>query len=120
MTTLTRHQGSCHCGAVRFAAELDLNALATCNCSMCGRTGAIMAFVSAKQLEKLSGDEKLTDYQFGKKVIHHTFCSVCGVRPYAMGRAPDGSEAAMVNVRCLDGVDVHTLKINKQYDGKSL
>ena len=79
-----------------------------------------MAFISANQLQKLSGEDKLTDYQFGKKVIHHSFCSICGVRPYAMGRAPDGSDAAMVNVRCLDGIDVHAHKVSKQYDVKSL
>lgn len=116
--TTEKHHGACHCGAVTFDAELDLSSLVTCNCSICGRTGMIMAFVGADHLHKLSGEEKLTDYQFGKKHIHHMFCSVCGVRPYAMGERPDGTKSAMVNVRCLDGIDVHTLKIAKQYDGK--
>lgn len=114
------HHGSCHCGAVQFDAELELENLATCNCSMCGRTGAIMAFMPAKLLTNVVGEDKLTDYQFGKKVIHHTFCSICGMRPFARGAGHDGAEWAMVNVRCLDGVDAHTLTISKTYDGKSL
>lgn len=114
------HQGSCHCGAVTFRVDVELKGLATCNCSICGRTGSIMAFVPLEKLERMAGAEKLTDYQFGQKRIHHTFCSVCGVRPYAQGVGPDGKASAMVNVRCLDGVDVHALEITSKYDGKSL
>lgn len=117
---MSLHHGSCHCGAVQFDAELDLAEVATCNCSICGRTGAIMAFLPADRLSAVAGEDKLTDYQFGKKAIHHVFCSICGVRPFGRGQGDDGSAWAMVNVRCLDGVDVHALPIKKQYDGKSL
>ena len=113
------HHGSCHCGAVQFDVELELENLLTCNCSMCGRSGAIMAFVPAPKLTEIQGEERMTDYQFGKKRIHHSFCSVCGVRPFGRGQGDDGSAWAMVNVRCLDGVDCHTLKISRQYDGRS-
>jgi hypothetical protein len=117
---MTISRGSCHCGAVTFEVDVALDQLATCNCSICGRGGAIMAFVPAEKLKRLGGEDKLTDYQFGKKNIHHTFCSVCGIRPYAMGAGPDGKASAMINVRCLEGVDVHALKIAHQYDGKAL
>lgn len=117
---MTIHKGSCHCGAVTFTVDLELKNLATCNCSICGRTGAIMAFVPLSSLQRLAGSDKLTDYQFGKKRIHHTFCSICGVRPYAEGLAPDGSPSAMINVRCLDSVDPHAVEITHQYDGRAL
>jgi hypothetical protein len=111
------HLGGCHCGAVRFEVELELKDLATCNCSICGKSGAIMAFVPASQLRQTAGQDALIDYQFGKKSIHHTFCRTCGVRCFSTG---EGSEAwSSVNVRCLDDVDVHALTITKQYDGKS-
>jgi len=116
---MSQHHGSCHCGAVQFDADVNLAELATCNCSMCGRSGAIMAFVPASSLTGVTGEDKLTDYQFGKRSIHHAFCSVCGVRPFGRGEGNDGSAWAMVNVRCLDGVDVHTLTVAKQYDGKA-
>lgn len=110
--------GSCHCGAVTFDVDVDLEKLITCNCSICGRTGSIMAFVPADKLQRLSGEDRLTDYQFGAKRLHHVFCSVCGVRPYAMGGGPDGKPMAMINVRCLEGVDVHALKTTP-YDGRA-
>jgi len=117
---MANHEGGCHCGAVRFQADLELKDLATCNCSLCGKSGAIMAFLPKDKLRQTAGDGMMTDYQFGKKSIHHAFCKVCGVRPFARGQGHDGSEWAMVNVRCLDGVDAHGLEITKRYDGKSL
>lgn len=109
--------GSCHCGAVGFEAQVPLEGLATCNCSICGRTGAIMAFVPAERLRPTRGEDHLVDYQFGAKTIHHAFCGTCGVRPYARGTGHDGAAWAMINVRCLDGVDVHALEVTHRYDG---
>lgn len=120
MSSPSVHHGSCHCGAVQFDVELALEGLLTCNCSICGRSGAIMAFVPFARLTGIKGADHLTDYQFGGRNIHHAFCSTCGMRPYGWGTGQDGSAYAMVNVRCLEGVDVHTLKIDRQYDGKSL
>ena len=118
---MATHHGSCHCGAVQYDVEgLELDGLVTCNCSICGRTGAIMAFVGRPQISNITGEGNLTDYQFGKKSIHHAFCKTCGVRAYGWGTGPDGKEMVVVNARCLDGVNVHELKISHQYDGASL
>jgi hypothetical protein len=114
------HHGSCHCGAVRFDVDMELQGLITCNCSICGRTGSIMAFVPKSTLTQTAGEDQLSDYQFGKKTIHHVFCKTCGVRPFAWGVGQKGEEYAMINVRCLDDVDVHKVTIAQQYDGKSL
>ncbi len=116
---MTVHQGGCHCGQVRFEADLELKGLTVCNCSICGKTGVIMAFIPREQLKVTSGEAQLTDYQFGKRRIHHHFCSVCGVRSYGEGPGPEGKSFAMVNVRCLDGVNVHELAIERHYDGRA-
>lgn len=119
-TAATLHHLSCHCGAVQLDAEFALAGLATCNCSLCGRSGAIMAFVPADKLSNIQGEDHLTDYQFGQKRIHHGFCRICGVRPFARGPGDDGREWAMINVRCVEGVDAHTLLVTRKFDGKSL
>jgi len=89
-----------------------------CNCSICAKTGTLLTFVPASSFKLLSGEEALTDYQFNRQVIHHLFCNTCGVRSFARGVGPDGSEMAAINARCLDGFDMAQFPI-QNYDGKS-
>jgi hypothetical protein len=119
MSESKTYRGSCHCGKVKYDVELDLSGpVLACNCSMCGRTGSLMTFVSEDKFKLLSGEESLSDYQFNKKQIHHLFCNNCGVRSFARGVGPGGVSMCMINARCLDGVDPLTLEL-KHYDGKS-
>jgi hypothetical protein len=111
--------GGCHCGQVRYRVSLDLEAPATaCNCSICSRTGTLLTFVPSNQFTLDKGEEALTDYLFNHKVIHHLFCSICGVRSFARGAMPDGTPMVAINARCLDGVDPESLNV-RHYDGKS-
>jgi hypothetical protein len=99
------YTGSCHCGAVRFEADLDLaQGTFKCNCSSCFKTRAWLAGAKASDFRLLAGEQSLADYQFGKRRIHHRFCKTCGVRPFAQS----GDQVA-VRVNCLDGVDPYEL-----------
>lgn len=94
------HEGSCHCGGVRFRvaapAELEVH---ECNCSICERVGYLHLLVTREQLDLLAGRELLTTYRFNTGTAQHTFCSVCGVKPFYVPRShPDGFS---VNARCL-------------------
>lgn len=52
--------------------------------------------------------------------IEHQFRSTCGIQSFALATNPKtGAKMAAINVRCVDGVDVDTLKI-KKVDGRSL
>lgn len=75
------------------------------NCSICMRTGWLLAFVPAAQFRAISGEETMRDYQFGKKSLHHLFCPTCGVRTFSRGRSGKGEETVAVNLRCLAGLD---------------
>jgi hypothetical protein len=112
------HTGSCHCGAVRYEVTMKLDGLIACNCSMCGRSGTILGFVPADRFTLVAGEDSLTDYQFNHHVIHHTFCKVCGIKPFARGTGPDGAPTVAINVRCLEGVDPFALQPH-QYDGRA-
>ncbi len=112
------YTGGCHCGAIKYRVSLDLQGAISCNCSICQKTGSLLAFAPASQFELLS-HEGLSDYQFGKKRVHHHFCSRCGVRSFARGKMPDGTETVAVNVRCLDGVELEAIPLRK-FDGRSL
>ena len=106
----SEYQGSFHCGSVKYKAKVNLEKLITCNCSMCNRAGTILAFVPKSDFQLESGEGNVTDYQFNKKVIHHLFCKTCGIKSYGWGTGPDGTKMYAVNVRCLEGVDITTLK----------
>ena len=111
MATQTHH-GSCHCGAVRFACELDLSAGTTrCNCSFCHKARFWMTLVKMSQFRLLQGAEALSDYQhtpegMAAPFLHFTFCKHCGVRPFTRGGVlPQlGEEFYAVNIACLDGI----------------
>jgi hypothetical protein len=114
-----QHAGGCHCGKVRFEVTLDLAEKAiVCNCSMCGRSGTMLRFVPVEKFKLLSGADSLTSYRFNSKVIDHLFCSTCGIKSFATGKGPDGTEIRAVNVRCLDDIDVSAIP-TMPYDGKS-
>jgi hypothetical protein len=119
MSETKTYTGSCHCGAVRYQATLDLSQpVLSCNCSMCGRAGAYLSFVPESEFKLQSGSDNLTDYQFNKHVIHHVFCKTCGIKSFARGKKADGSAMVAINVRCLEGVELDKLKVN-QVDGRS-
>ena len=119
MSESKTYRGSCHCGNVKYDVELDLSGpVMACNCSICGRTGSLMAFVPEEQFKLLAGETSLTDYQFSSKQIHHLFCSNCGVRSFARGTGPGGASTCMINVRCLEEVDPLALEV-RHWDGKS-
>ena len=100
--SLQTYSGSCHCGAVRFEVDADLEAgTMRCNCSICAKSRFWLAFVPAARFRLLAGEDKLADYRFGAGRIGHRFCTTCGVKPFGM--AVDGSGVA-VNVACLDGL----------------
>jgi len=104
------YQGSCHCGDVRFEADIDLaQGTFKCNCSICFKSRAWMAGVPVDAFRLLSGQAGLRDYQFGKERIHHLFCARCGVRSFAHGRDDKGNGFYAIRVNSLDGVEPQEL-----------
>ncbi|PZR00952.1 MAG: aldehyde-activating protein [Cereibacter sphaeroides] len=110
--------GSCHCGAVSFTVDADLPTEAvSCNCSICRRNGALLAFFPATAFT-LKGGDKLSTYTFNSHKIKHMFCQTCGVEPFAMANAPDGTEMRAINLRAVPASDLDALTL-KHFDGAS-
>jgi len=101
------YHGSCHCGAVRFEADVDLAAgTGKCNCSICTKTRNWSVMLRPEDLRVLAGEDQLADYQFGSKQGHHLFCRTCGVRPFGRGYVEQiGGEFASVQLAALDDLD---------------
>ena len=94
--------GGCHCGAVRFEAELaepPVPAL-DCNCSMCSMTGFLHIVVPHEKFELLTGRDALTSYRFGTGAAEHLFCRICGVKSFYQPRSH--LDAWSVNANCID------------------
>lgn len=115
-----KHAGSCHCGRIAFEVEADLpTEVMACNCSICGRKGALMWFVPRQALTLLTPPEAMSTYTFNKHAIAHRFCPTCGIHPYGEAASPTGEQMAAVNVRCLEGVDIAALKV-QHFNGRDL
>ena len=96
-----KYFGSCHCQAVTFTVEAAEEVeVEDCNCSICSKFGFLHLIVPKRNFELLTGQEYLTEYRFNTGVAKHTFCKICGAKPFYIPRSnPDGVD---VNVRCLD------------------
>lgn len=95
------YKGSCHCGTVTFEVEApEQLEVENCNCSICSKSGYLHLILPKSRFRLLTGEEQLTTYRFNTGVAKHTFCNICGVKPFYTPRSnPDGID---VNVRCLD------------------
>jgi hypothetical protein len=103
------HKGSCHCGAVQFEVEGELDAGFICDCSLCRRKNAIMVRLPKEQFRLLKGEGDLTMYQWNTKIAKHYFCKHCGIYTHHQPRtAPD---MMGVNLGCIDEIDARALPI---------
>ncbi|MEM1102964.1 MAG: GFA family protein [Pseudomonadota bacterium] len=110
-------RGACHCGAVVFEAFVPPRiTVDACNCSICAMTGFLHLIVPEAHFRLLSGADKLSVYKFNTGVAEHTFCSVCGVKPfYRLRSNPDGRS---INYRCLDPNDFESVE-TRAFDGRN-
>ncbi|RPE80165.1 GFA family protein [Vulcaniibacterium tengchongense] len=112
------YQGSCHCGAVKFEVDGEIDGALSCNCSICRRKGALLWFVPRARLQ-VRGEDALASYTFNRHVVRHRFCRTCGMHPYGEGVGPDGQAMAAVNLRCLEDIDLAAIPV-RQFDGRAL
>lgn len=107
---LKTYRGSCHCGAVRFEAQLDLSESSfRCNCSICRRTRFWPAVARPEGFRLLAGDEDLTRYVFNTRSNEHFFCRTCGVRAFGVGNDTPIGRMYGVNIGCLEGLSEEEL-----------
>lgn len=113
MATKTYH-GSCHCKAVRFEVDLDLEqGTGKCNCTFCWKQRMWKASAaSPANFRLLQSEEALSDYgksgEWGEG--HHRFCRHCGIATHSHGNIQAmGGEFLSVHVSALDDLPVDEL-----------
>ena len=113
---MTVYRGGCHCGRVAFEVDGELARVSECNCSICSKKAYLHWIVPRDRFHLLTPAEDLATYTFNTGVAQHHFCRVCGVASFYIPRSdPDKVD---VNARCLDGVEVAALQIER-FDGRN-
>lgn len=86
--------GSCDCGAVRYAVQLDL-------AGRDPRTGSVWErSVPSSGFRLLRGQESVIGYQFSAEDAYHFFCTCCQTRAFSLS-APGGAAAYSVDLKAL-------------------
>jgi hypothetical protein len=107
---IKKYLGSCHCGSVRFEADIELsNGTMRCNCSFCLKIRCWAVAVQPESFLLISDASALTEYRFGSKKERHFFCKQCGVRPFGIADSAKRGLFYGVSVTCLDSATVEEL-----------
>jgi hypothetical protein len=111
-------EGGCHCGLVRFEADVPEQTLEVqdCNCSICSMTAYLHLIVPEKDFRIVEGRRETTTYRFGSGTAQHIFCAQCGIKSFYKPRShPNGIS---INLRCLDDPDMLDYRV-VAFDGKN-
>jgi len=116
---LRTYQGGCHCGAVRFQAELDLaSGGSMCNCTVCTKIAGVTTAVKPAAFRLLAGEDSLASYEWGAKIGTRKFCKHCGVHCFAPGHLAElGGDYVSISLNALDDFDRATIAI-RHWDGR--
>lgn len=105
------YHGSCHCGAVRFEADIDLaDGIRKCNCSFCWKLGYRKSFAAYEAVRVTDGRDRMREYKatpsnWPEGDINHYRCPNCGANFLSRGYLDFmGGNFWAVNVACLDDV----------------
>lgn len=112
-------KGSCHCGAVYFTVQIpdessDELEVFRCDCTICTKSGYLHLLVELSRVKfgSCDNDNLMTAYRFNTGTAKHTFCKVCGVKPFYVPRS--NPQGLSVNVNCIDDREkLPRLKITK-------
>jgi hypothetical protein len=101
------YHGSCHCGAVKYEADIDLDeGTGKCNCSICWKKRYWSAGMKPDDFRLVAGEDALGDYRFNTMQAHNRFCRTCGVTVYGHGHIEAaGGDFVSISVATLDDLD---------------
>ena len=104
-------RGSCHCGRIAYSLDVEPTEAIECNCSICRRRGSVLAAFTPDRFHLETSRDDIAVYTFGRQVIRHQFCKMCGCAPFAEGTTTDGRAMVMVNLRCAEDLDLSMIRI---------
>ena len=112
------HHGSCHCGAVRFEAQVDATSGSRCNCTVCTKIGSLATIIPPAAFRLLSGERDLSAYEWGGRTAKRYFCKTCGITCFSRGYLEQlGGEYISISLSALDDIDTADVKVG-YWDGR--
>ena len=123
MTTPPVLKGACHCGAQRFAAPAP-ESVTSCNCSICSKRGALVAYYAPDQVELSLTPDQLADYQWGDRMMTFHHCATCGCAVFDEAPAwttdegEDRPARVALNTRLFDDLDLAAVPV-RHVDGRN-
>lgn len=109
-------EGSCHCGAVRFAYADEPDHLTSCNCSLCRRLGDLLAYGTTATI-RVEGPT--VPYAQGDRTLAMHHCPTCGCTTHWESLAGPGEEGhgrQAVNMRLADAAAIASIRV-RRFDG---
>ncbi|GAM22065.1 hypothetical protein SAMD00019534_052400 [Acytostelium subglobosum LB1] len=98
---------ACHCGNVKFQADLDqdLGKSGRCNCSSCFITRLwAHPVTNLDSFKLLSSEDTVSVYNYASKRVDHYFCKTCGTQTYLKTDIPGYGKFIYVSINCLQGL----------------
>lgn len=102
-------KGSCHCGAVRISVPYAPKWVASCNCSLCTKTGWLIAYY-ADDAVTVTGET--VPYIWGDQMIGIHHCPTCGCGTHWRTLGEDFGKMG-VHARLLDGFDADQVEVRR-------
>jgi hypothetical protein len=117
MSELKTHKGACHCGAIQFEVDAPSHLHAhACNCSICYKSAGDQMIVPASRFRLICGDDSISTYTFNTGGAKHTFCKVCGIKPFYTPRS--NQDGYSVNLRCVERTYIESVEVDI-FDGQN-
>lgn len=109
-------EGSCHCGAVRFAVSEAPQWLTRCNCSICRRTGSAWGHFTTDKVQLTYDAAKIVRYVWGDKTLALISCETCGCTTHWEGISPEAGARMGLNFNMCEPAAIEALRI-RRFDG---
>ena len=109
-------KGNCHCGAISFELDAELEWLTECNCSICRKLGTIWAHARIDRIFIQKTEGATTSYRWGDENLAFHTCKTCGCTTHWENLQPQSDSVMAVNVRLADPEQISHLRI-RRFDG---
>jgi hypothetical protein len=109
-------EASCHCGAVKMQVVERPESITSCNCSLCHRNGARLAYHVQAQVVFAAGKARTVAYVQGDRTLETHHCPTCGCVTHWESVRKGAAERIAVNTRLMDPADIAGVRV-RHLDG---